>query len=196
MFNKNYNNNNNLTLLRFFGRSTLSSQVSPREQQWRNRMPLAQVLAEDAFWLFSSRIRAWTGIRWWRQVPWGRPPDGEVLTQQPLVPSGDRAPFGTARGAVTAARVCFHRMTACFFYLRLNGEYFKSCLDWLITLIEKQQLPQGLLKQCDPLQFAGKRVLLTFSNSVSQDTQSDNIFCSIIDWRGGTLCDYATWRHN
>lgn len=149
-----------ITTWRCFG--TPSSQVSPREQQWRNRMPRAQVLAEDAFWLFSSRIRAWTGIRWWRQVPWGRPPDGEVLTQQPLLPSGDRAPFGTARGAVTAVCVCFHWMTARFFYLQLNVEYFKSSRDWLITPIEKQQLPQGLLKQCDPLQFAGKRVAHIF----------------------------------
>lgn len=150
-----------ITTWRCFG--TPSSQVSPREQQWRNRMPRAQVLAEDAFWLFSSRIRAWTGIRWWRQVPWGRPPDGEVLTQQPLLPSGDRAPFGTAR-VPSQPCVCVFSLNDCtfFFYLQLNVEYLKSRRDWLITPIDKQQLPQGLLKQCDPLQFAGKRVAHIF----------------------------------
>lgn len=70
--------------------------------------------------------------------------------------------FWDSSGAVTAVCVCFHWMTAGFFYLQLNVEYFKSRRDWLITPIEKQQLPQGLLKQCDPLQFAGKRVAHIF----------------------------------
>lgn len=112
-----------ITTWRCFG--TPSSQVSPREQQWRNRMPRAQVLAEDAFWLFSSRIRAWTGIRWWRQVPWGRPPDGEVLTQQPLLPSGDRAPFGTARVPSQPCVCVFTEWLHVFFLFAIKCRIFE-----------------------------------------------------------------------
>lgn len=190
VFNKNYNINNKLTLLQFLGCSTPSSQVSPREQQWRNRMPLAQVLA----FLFPNPGLDWDSLmragslrsptRWWS-------PDSAATRSFWWL-----CTFWESLGC-RHSRVCVFSLNDCMlFYLQLDGKYLKSCRDWLIPLIEKQQLPQGLLKRWDPLQFAGERVLLTFSNSVSQDTQSDNIFCSITDWRGGTLCDYVTWRHN